>query len=288
MPYNEHLREEWAALCYCGHCASAVIVPPPPKKFRRVYHLMPAEYALSNIVFSRIKVAQFNDMNDPFELAGFRVKGMSALVITQRQRDALRTSTGLLCFSQDWLDPVLWSHYGDKFRGVALGFDVVRAKAIQVKYTVERSIEDKAIALERQHDFERDREKVRLRLLSTKFKSWEYEREFRLSLDLKTQCVLESGMQFKQFDTQLRLREVILGPECSLPFVSTRDLVTKHHPEVVTVKSAMAKKFFSIVSVADTVPEIKSTKPFLKQYFKCPCPACVEKRESKAGASAKS
>jgi hypothetical protein len=274
MPYNEHLREEWAALGYCGHCASAVIVPPPPEKFRRVYHLMPAEYALSNIVFSRIKVAQFHDMNDPFELVGFRVRGLSAMVQTQRQREELRTLSGILCFSQDWLDPVLWSHYGDKFRGVALGFDIFRSSAIQVKYTDERAIVDKAIALER------TREKVKQRLLSTKFKSWEYEREFRLSLDLKSQCVPESGMHFKRFDEEVRLREVVLGPECSLPFRATRDLVTKHHPGVITVTGTMAKKYFSIVPVADTVPEIKSTKPFSKKNFNCPCSVCVKKRKS--------
>ena len=34
----------------------------------RVYHLLPTKYALEDLEQRRLKVAQFADMNDPFEL----------------------------------------------------------------------------------------------------------------------------------------------------------------------------------------------------------------------------
>ena len=34
----------------------------------RVYYLTPSQYALSSIALRRLKVARYNDLNDPFEL----------------------------------------------------------------------------------------------------------------------------------------------------------------------------------------------------------------------------
>jgi hypothetical protein len=47
---------------------------------------------------------------------------------------------------------------------------------------------------------------------------------------------------------------VILGPLCTSPFDRVRELVNKHHADVVTIKSRMADKYFSIVPDENTVP----------------------------------
>ena len=36
----------------------------------RVYHFLSAKYALDDISKKRIKIAQFQDLNDPFEILG--------------------------------------------------------------------------------------------------------------------------------------------------------------------------------------------------------------------------
>ena len=69
MPLNNHLRALWRERGYPDGMGSAAVVPPPPKGIRRLYHLTSAEYAISNIVFNRLKVARFSDLNDPFELS---------------------------------------------------------------------------------------------------------------------------------------------------------------------------------------------------------------------------
>lgn len=40
-------------------------------------------------------------------------------------RDSFKQSTlGVACFTELWNDPIMWSHYADKHRGVMFGFDI--------------------------------------------------------------------------------------------------------------------------------------------------------------------
>src|SRR4051812_20082149 len=45
---------------------------------------------------------------------------------------------GLVCFSRNWIDPVLWSHYAQRHRGLCLGFDVKRDEIELVDYFDDR------------------------------------------------------------------------------------------------------------------------------------------------------
>src|SRR5208282_6610932 len=54
------------------------------------------------------------------------------------------------------------------------------------------------------------------KILSTKYKGWEYEKEWRVFLTLETPTWSESarrGLYFAEFGADLLLREVILGAE---------------------------------------------------------------------------
>ncbi len=55
---NKSLRRLWVAAGYHEKMGSAEVLPPPGGGFRRLYHQTTAEYAISNIVFHRIKVAR--------------------------------------------------------------------------------------------------------------------------------------------------------------------------------------------------------------------------------------
>jgi hypothetical protein len=86
----------------------------PPIKKTRVYKFLPAEFALQDLIRREIRISTFPDMNDPFELLG----GLPVAPDVARQFEAvikwLREWCGVLCFSQDWRNAMLWSHYGDK------------------------------------------------------------------------------------------------------------------------------------------------------------------------------
>src|SRR4051812_26787530 len=123
MPLNQHLRKQWGEAGYPTNCGSAAVCLPPSKGFSRVYYLTSSEYAISNIAFSRLKIGRFSQLNDPFELFGPQKSQRVVAKVWRNYRDSFDKENGLLCFSSDWIDPVLWSHYGARHQGICLGFD---------------------------------------------------------------------------------------------------------------------------------------------------------------------
>ena len=144
----------------------------------RAYHLMSADHGISSIALSRLKVARISDVNDIFEL--FAVN-----CINQQVRTALKAfkatqdaKLGLLCFSEQWKNPVLWSHYADSHRGICLGFDIHSSlHPTKVQYVTKKLRVDPdecgaphGIAIP---------EEVQELLFVTKFTHWSYEEEVR-------------------------------------------------------------------------------------------------------------
>jgi Protein of unknown function (DUF2971) len=198
----------------------------------------------SNIVFSRMKVARFRELNDPFELLFLIARGPRQRAQLEKHNTHVNNTFGVLCFSEDWIDPVLWSHYGSKHRGIALGFDLDEGDARKVTYQSKRMDFPSEIVPE---DV--------LKHLATKFESWEYEREWRIFTPLQS-AQQDGGMYFEPFSQRMRLREIILGPMCPLPLDDVRELVNTRHRDVVTIQSRLANKFYRIVPKESTVPFI--------------------------------
>src|SRR5262245_27709943 len=121
--YNDNNRAAWVARGYPRDMASAAVSEPPPLGYRRVYHFTPATHAISDIVFRRMKVARFSEMNDPIELLAF-MPGPAGQKAFRQYREEANKANGVLCWSADWREPVLWSHYADRHRGICLGFDL--------------------------------------------------------------------------------------------------------------------------------------------------------------------
>ncbi|WP_271527544.1 MULTISPECIES: DUF2971 domain-containing protein [unclassified Bradyrhizobium] len=169
MAYNEHLRPLWIAKGYSRDMGSAAVVPPPPDGFRRLYHLTSAEYAISNIVFSRLKVARFKSLNDPFELLARTTLRAEIRLGLEENNNKLNDERGLLCFSEDWTNPVLWAHYGDRHRGICLRFDVEDGFARKVTYRKARLGDVEART--------KDDGEILDALLYTKYESWRYEQD---------------------------------------------------------------------------------------------------------------
>jgi hypothetical protein len=220
----------------------------------RAYHLCGAAHAVSNIEKSRLKVATFADMNDPFELSVFYSRDPDQRARLKKYIDDVAGRFGLVCFSEDWLDPTLWSHYGDKHRGMALGFDVAEPVLLPVRYQQQRTIFP-LTPVGGHVD----------QLLGTKYASWAYERERRIMVELATAAretvpVPTGGsreLYFEKFSAELQLREVIVGPQCSEDVTALRAKVNSLHKDVTTFKARLADKFFSVVPDEPTVPPRK-------------------------------
>src|SRR4051812_14453020 len=103
-----------------------------------VYHYLTAAHGLENIRRRRIKIAELRDLNDPFELSCYALDNRRARREMESIRNEIGRRYGWVCFSSDWRNPVLWSHYADKHKGMCLGFDVPDEKIVPVRYTSEK------------------------------------------------------------------------------------------------------------------------------------------------------
>ena len=180
----------------------------------RLYHFTTAEHALNDLNNRHLKIAQFDDLNDPFELKSVNLcdpvlaqafDGIEEIGFEGYKAGVAR-QWGVLCFSEEKTDILQWAHYADRHKGICLGFNVTggQGKFGRVQYEKER------------FPFPAP-EKVDLdfawKLLSTDW-FWEYEREWRVFLELKDGVRNERAgrvLYFADFGPELVLQEVILG-----------------------------------------------------------------------------
>lgn len=174
----------------------------------RAYHFTSAHYAFEDIRLRRLKIATLSDVNDPFELA-VCCDDASRRRALRRTRTQWTSRFGMVCFSRHWHNPVQWSHYADKHRGVCLGFDVPEEMLTPICYAENPpQLDWDAIELGGAAG-----EKEMLRWSSTKYEHWAYEDELRAFVPLD-ECDA-SGRYFSDFGELLRLREVIIGARSS-------------------------------------------------------------------------
>jgi len=177
-------------------------------------------------------------MNDPFELLAFRGKTIKQPQFSE-YRKSVEQTCGALCFSANWADPVLWTHYSQKHRGICLGFDVKDGLAEEVTYATDRL----SLKLGAKEKLD---EKTKRLLIYMKFESWSYEQEWRAIVELSATSK-EGPLHFYPFNNDLKLVEVVLGPICGLNVEATRAFVNKHYDAVHTFQSRMASQWFHIV-----------------------------------------
>jgi hypothetical protein len=216
----------------------------------RLYHLLSAQHGLSNIERRQLKIAQLSDLNDPFELVAANHSDPLHRQIWRGWRREQENRWGMLCFSKSWHNPVLWSHYGDKHRGLALGFDVDDSMLMPVKYT-ENRIKIDVVRLQQEGKLTPDHMN---RLMRTKFSDWKYEREVRIFSSLKEKDP-QTGLYFVSFSDELTLREVIAGPLCEL---SESEIASKVHSKDNPVIISKARLAFTKFRV---VPQRQGFKP---------------------------
>jgi hypothetical protein len=246
VPLNKHLRKKWEAAGYPKSHGSAVVLPPPLEGFRRLYYFTGPDHAITNIVFRRVKISRFSELNDPFELMGQNFGNAVVRRLIRKHKDKFNEQNGIICFSANWTDPVLWSHYAAKHKGVALGFDVDASLAKEVQYSPDR------LELKMPKGVEAITPELDEVLICTKYESWSYEGEWRIICDLNN-ARKEGGLYFLPFSKRFKLAEVILGPLCDFDLSETRSLVDSSQPGAVTYKARLANRSFHITPRGSSV-----------------------------------
>ncbi len=206
----------------------------------RAYHFLTATNAVDDLKNRRLKISCLEDLNDPFELLSVELPDPELRKKFTQVKQGVAREHGVVCLSKNWSNPLLWSHYADKHRGICLGFDVPHSLACSVTYNGDRlalGIRNRLVKGSLDREF-------MLKLLTTKYKDWEYEDEVRLFADL-TDPDPASGLYFKEFDVTLRLREIILGARCAIKVTELESYLQAE--EVNLLHARLAFRSFRIV-----------------------------------------
>lgn len=182
-------------------------------RVNRLYHFTTAKFALDDLRKRHLKIAQFDDLNDPFELKGVNLcnpaQAMAFDGVGNHEgfKAEMSHRFGVLCFSENKSDVLQWAHYADRHKGICLGFDVSggHEKFGHVDYRTTRFPWP-----------EKPDEKFIWKLLRTKSKVWAYEREWRVFTELKEGVWNDCAgrvLYFVDFGPELVLKDVILGAE---------------------------------------------------------------------------
>jgi len=185
-----------------------------------LYRYLDTTAALKTIESRAFKVGRLLDFNDPFEWRmGIRNIIPKGEAIAKTCMDGfienINSWMGIICLSDTLSDPVLWSHYADRHRGVAFEvcYNVDPERLIKMVYTNERPAID-ANRLHKPDGINEYLMPILNCLLRQKSPSWSYEREYRVFLDLKS-CGVSGGHYFEKIPKNF-LKRVILGFACPL------------------------------------------------------------------------
>jgi hypothetical protein len=217
------------------------------------YKFLSARNARKVIAERRLKISTFDDMNDPFELSGIRLRADPAVPdeICRKFEEFFHPhilkSYGALCLSHAWQSPVLWSHYADNHRGIVLGITFEQTASFQLidtSYVDSKKERDISALLTEVWQARLENrplsvaamsaaEPIIRAVLSTKFSDWSYEQEVRVLTDLKDQDT--DQRYYLSFERGIRITEVVLGARCQITIPEIlRDLSEYDGPIKVT------------------------------------------------------
>jgi hypothetical protein len=168
------------------------------------YQFLSSHNAITNLEGKMIKVSSIKKVNDLFELRPYLRFDRRKRKEIEKIRTRVADIYGMVCFSTDWQEPIMWSHYADCNKGIVLGFEVNRLDIKPVEYPAQR----KRVSL----DPGRSSPSEYIEAVGfIKYESWSYEKEHRFFVRLED-CVNIEGNYFLKFGNDLELKKVIIGP----------------------------------------------------------------------------
>lgn len=216
----------------------------------RLYRYMHARWALQTLEAGELRVSRLSELNDPFEFRPalpYINPAYSHQVVDDFLGFILRDfdlTTGIICFSETIEDPVLWSHYADSHRGIALGFDVLRNDHLwPMIYPAERPTFD----VKNFPDMTQEEAMGMVRrILAAKAPSWGYEKEHRVFVDLATSRT-DGTNHFHRIPPNC-LVQVVLGIECKVTESEVRAALEKGgHTGVSIVRARRCLTRFKVL-----------------------------------------
>jgi hypothetical protein len=194
---------------------------------KRVYKFTCAQYGISNLVKRRLKLSTIQDLNDPFDLCPLDTSDPAISKAADALTSQLWPTTAILCFSRNWDNLLLWSHYGDSHKGICLGFDIPDGEP-GPNYDTDVLYQPSLLQIRGAEDLP----DVADRLSRTKHESWSYEQEVRMFANLDDPPDSE-GLSWMEFGPSLMLKEVIIGAQCDPTLSKKAEEAVKPYGEAV-------------------------------------------------------
>ncbi|OYT92968.1 MAG: hypothetical protein CFE43_05505 [Burkholderiales bacterium PBB3] len=222
----------------------------------RLYHMTSLDVAMKHILPERrMRLGQFDRLNDPFELLCASVGDKRARHVFKFLREYWTEKLGVLCMGRHWKSPLMWAHYAGNHTGVCLGFDVPEELAKPIRYEGERlqnlinaSAPLNGVSIE-----------LLEKVLTTKYAQWSYEEEWRLFSKLEEKDPID-GFYYLPFSDKLVLREIIVGSRCTKPVGTFRKLVEPVQHTVKVIKARPSFETFTMVRQMRVVPIVVKSK----------------------------
>jgi hypothetical protein len=213
-----------------------------------LYNFMSGEHALKNIAFKRLKISRIAELNDPYELTTIASENPELIAAMERTKADLNRDKGVLCFSQMWSDPVMWSHYADSHRGMALGFVRNGEAPAPVTYSPDLLAEDWFLGIIGLPDGP-EKEAGVLKWLTSKYEVWRYEQESRVFVDLDEPDAIETGLFFSDFGPEtIDLREVIIGVRCGTTVAQIQGLLAAQgYTNVKVIQARLSSTRYEVI-----------------------------------------
>lgn len=215
-----------------------------------VYRYFNEQYGLEALQKQEWKVSRLLDLNDPMDcrpvLTNYPTRGTKEAdeAFEQSYLDEISKVVGVICYSAKIQDPVIWSHYADAHKGLALGFNFEeRDLPLKMAYGEARPALD-FVAVEakrKEGPLEALMEIIRGGFL-VKASSWGHEDEYRQFPGLEY-CEMKGPHYFAPMP-KTRLGRVVLGVRCRLGVEDVRRIFEsaaqrgRHYPTGVDVVKA--------------------------------------------------
>lgn len=213
----------------------------------RVWHFINKDYGLENLRNRRLKIARLNELNDPFEFFGINLADKNLRYAFNEMKSEIAKHKGLLCFSRNWQNPVQWSHYADKHKGLCLGFDIPNEYLEAVIYSRSRL----SVTREELTNLHPLNIKTVTKFLVTKYSHWSYEQEERCFVNLEKKDPVKD-LYFAEFSNDLKLSAVIVGAQSNVSRKDIQDALGELAPAIETFKARLAFNSFKVVRQRDS------------------------------------
>lgn len=195
---------------------------------------------LQNLSNQKNWVADPFEFNDPFEFSLIdkyhhnekgEIEGLEKNHLEKIKSIANEISSfGVVCYSSNYTNNLLWAHYADNHRGMCLVFDVAKEKVPSL-YKVAYSKKFPFVGMSANY-------KEIIPVVTTKSIDWSYEEEYREVFIMKNML----------YDYPGKLTEIIFG--CRTPFDDiqiVRDIAIKENKDLKISKMHIAQNQYQLM-----------------------------------------